>query len=421
MLHAAAAANEKEHDMATKTTSSNQTPLVTGLFPDRDSAERAYQDLSTRGYGSDDVNLVMTDETRERYFSGDESVKTDLHTKAAEGAGIGAGIGGTLGAIAAAVAAVGTSIALPGLGLVIAGPLAAALVGAGAGGAAGGLLGALIGWGIPEETVKHYEQGIKDGGILMGVKPRTEADREHFTAHWNGAQPTGAGTAAMDTARTDTARTDTGAESDTIPVVEERLEVGKRSVETGHVQVKSHVVETPVNESVTLREEHAAIERRPVDRPASAADLADFKEETIEVRETAEQAVVNKTARVVEEVVVGKTATSTTQEINDTVRKTVVDVERDGKTGVTGSAGTMDFRDDFDSRYASTAGARYEDYAPAYQYGSTLAGDQRHANRSWDDIETSARSDWQTRYPGSDWERFKAAVRHGWEKVSGRR
>jgi len=405
--------------MVTKTTSNKQTPLVTGLFPDRDSAERAYQDLSTRGYGHDDVNLVMSDETRKRYFSGDESVKTDLHTKAAEGAGIGAGIGGTLGAIAAAIAAVGTSIALPGLGLVIAGPLAAALVGAGAGGAAGGLLGALIGWGIPEETVKHYEQGIKNGGILMGVKPKTDADREHFTTHWSDAQPTGVSTAAATgTARTATA---TGAESGTIPVVEEHLEVGKRAVETGHVQVKSHVVETPVNESVTLREEHAAIERRPVDRPASEADLANFKEETIEVRETAEQAVVNKTARVVEEVVVGKTATSTTQEISDTVRKTVVDVERDGKAGATGTAGMTDFRDDFKTRYASTAGAKYEDYAPAYQYGSTLAGDQRYANRSWDDIETSARSDWQTRYPGSDWERFKAAVRHGWEKVSGRR
>lgn len=398
--------------MVTKTTSNKQTPLVTGLFPDRDSAEQAYQDLSTRGYGRDDVNLVMTDETRKRYFSGDESVKTDLHTKAAEGAGIGAGIGGTLGAIAAAIAAVGTSIALPGLGLVIAGPLAAALVGAGAGGAAGGLLGALIGWGIPEETVEHYEQGIKNGGILMGVKPKTEEDRQHFTTRWSSAQPTG-----VSTATTGTARAATSTESGTIPVVEEHLEVGKRSVETGHVQVKSHVVETPVNESVTLREEHAAIERRPVDRPASEADLANFREETIEVRETAEQAVVNKTARVVEEVVVGKTATSTTQEISDTVRKTVVDVERDGKVGTTGM---MDYRDDFQTRYATT-GAKYEDYAPAYQYGSTLAGDQRYANRSWDEIETSARSDWQTRYPGSDWERFKAAVRHGWEKVSGRR
>jgi len=113
-----------------------QAPLVTGLFPDRDSAELAYQDLSSRGYSKDDVNLVMSDDTRKRHFSSGDDGNTELGSKAAEGAGIGAGIGGTLGAIAAAVAAVGTSIVLPGVGLVIAGPLAAGLIGAGAGGAA---------------------------------------------------------------------------------------------------------------------------------------------------------------------------------------------------------------------------------------------------------------------------------------------
>ena len=161
-------------------------PHLTGLFPDRDSAERAYQGAVERGYKTDDINLVMSDETRKRHF-GEDQRTTELGSKAAEGAGIGAGIGGTLGAFAAAVAAVGTSIALPGLGLVIAGPIAAALAGAGAGGAAGGLVGALIGWNIPEERVKQYESGIKEGGILMGVKPRNDADADHLEKHWRGA------------------------------------------------------------------------------------------------------------------------------------------------------------------------------------------------------------------------------------------
>lgn len=391
-----------------------QAPLVTGLFPDRDSAERAYQDLSSRGYSNKDVNLVMADETRKRYFSGSESVKTELGTKAAEGAGVGAGIGGTLGAIAAAVAAVGTSVALPGIGLVIAGPLAAALVGAGAGGAAGGLLGMLIGWGIPEETVKHYEKGIKEGGILMAVKPRTEEDAQHFSTRWPNTAPTTATARTATPAAAATGRT-ASAESGTIPVIEEELEIGKRQVETGTVHVSSQVEETPVNEQVTLREEHANIERRPVDRPATEADLAAFKDEVIEVRQTAEKAVVNKTARVVEEVVVGKTATTTTQQVSDTVRKTVVDVERGNQ-----DTSAMDFRSDFETRYAGT-GRSYDDVAPAYRYGATLASDQRYANRSWDDIETSARSGWQTRYPNSTWEETKAAVRHGWEKVTGKR
>jgi len=161
--------------------------LVTGIFPDRDSAERAYSTIVQRGYDRDDVNLVMSDETRQRHFAPDAAVRTELGTKAAEGAGIGGAIGGTVGAIAAAVAAVGTSLVLPGLGLVIAGPIAAALAGAGAGGAAGGLVGALIGWGIPEERIAEYESGIREGGILMGVRPRNDDDALAFESSWRDA------------------------------------------------------------------------------------------------------------------------------------------------------------------------------------------------------------------------------------------
>lgn len=160
-----------------------ESKMVTGLFRDRDSAERAYQSLTDRGYTGSDVDLVMSDDTRQRHFlAGGQT--TELGTKAAEGAGVGGAIGGTIGAIAAAVAAVGTSLAIPGLGLVVAGPLAAALAGAGAGAATGGLVGALIGWGIPEERVKEYEQGIKEGGIVMGVKPRSAEDAEYLERTW---------------------------------------------------------------------------------------------------------------------------------------------------------------------------------------------------------------------------------------------
>ena len=158
-------------------------PLVTGLFPDRASAEAAYNAANTRGYNTDDVNLVMSDDTRTRHF-GDTGVETELGTKAAEGAGIGGAIGGTLGAIAAAIAAVGTTLALPGLGLVVAGPIAAAVAGAGAGAAGGGLIGALIGWNMPEERVKEYEEGVKRGGILMGVHARSDEDAAYLENEW---------------------------------------------------------------------------------------------------------------------------------------------------------------------------------------------------------------------------------------------
>ena len=112
--------------------STSQT-YVTGLFPDRASAERAYESAHARGYDVGDVNMAMGDETRNRHF-GAASEATEPGTKAGQGAGIGGAIGGTVGAVAAAIAAVGTSLVLPGLGLVVAGPIAAALAGAGAGG-----------------------------------------------------------------------------------------------------------------------------------------------------------------------------------------------------------------------------------------------------------------------------------------------
>ena len=156
--------------------------LVTGLFNDRPSAERAYDSVTARGYDKNDVNLVMSDDTRKRHFTG-AGTETELGNKAAKGAGVGGAIGGTVGAIAAVVAAVGT-IAVPGIGIVVAGPLAAALAGGGAGAATGGLIGALVGAGIPEERVKDYEAGIKNGGILMGVKARNAADAEYFKQDW---------------------------------------------------------------------------------------------------------------------------------------------------------------------------------------------------------------------------------------------
>ena len=171
--------NEGATEASTGAAHQKSNHPVTGLFRDRDSAERAYQSISNRGYGQNDVNLLMSDETRRTHF-GDDTRRTALGDKAMEGAGVGSAIGGTTGAILGAIAAIGTSVALPGLGLVVAGPIAAALAGAGAGGLTGGIVGALIGSGIPEDRAKAYESGIKSGGIVMGVNPRTDEDADYF-------------------------------------------------------------------------------------------------------------------------------------------------------------------------------------------------------------------------------------------------
>jgi hypothetical protein len=157
--------------------------LVTGMFQDKDSAERAYSSLNSRGYATDDIHVLMSDEARDKYY-GKHEEKTELGNKALEGAGAGSAIGTTLGAIAGAVAAIGTNLILPGLGLVIAGPLAAGLAGAGAGAATGGIIGALIGAGIPEERAKVYEEGVKKGHIVLGVDARDDADADYFENEW---------------------------------------------------------------------------------------------------------------------------------------------------------------------------------------------------------------------------------------------
>ncbi len=112
-----------------------------------------------------------------------------------------------------------------------------------------------------------------------------------------------------------------------IPVIEEELQVGKRTVETGGVRLKSRIVEKPVEENLRLREERVYVNRNTVNRAATDADFDSFKEGEIELREHAEVPVVNKEARIVEEVSLGKETNERNETIRDTVRKTEVDVE----------------------------------------------------------------------------------------------
>ena len=156
---------------------------VSRVFRTREDADREFDHLRERGYNDDDINVMMSDDTRNRYFT-DSDVDTDLGDKVAENAGKGSLIGGGIGAVVGAIAAIGTNVLLPGLGLIVAGPLAAGLAGAGTGAAAGGLIGALTGAGVPEDEARRYETDIKDGGIYMGYKPRNEEDARYSYDRW---------------------------------------------------------------------------------------------------------------------------------------------------------------------------------------------------------------------------------------------
>lgn len=148
--------------------------LVTGLVKTHAAAENAVQRIIHCGHTREDISLVMTDNTRRQYFS------VESGTQAAAGAGVGSAVGGAVGAVVAAIAAVGTTVLLPGFGLVVAGPIAAALVGAGAGSATGGLIGALVGSGIPEHRAHLYQMGLKKGWLVIGVQARSDEDAERL-------------------------------------------------------------------------------------------------------------------------------------------------------------------------------------------------------------------------------------------------
>lgn len=123
-------------------------------------------------------------------------------------------------------------------------------------------------------------------------------------------------------------RNSKGATGGAIPVIEETMQVGKKVVETGAARLRSRIVEKPVEESIRLREEHIRVERNAVNRPATEADFANFKEGEVEMTERAEIPVVGKEARVVEEVRLGKEVEEREETIHGTVRKTEVDVEQ---------------------------------------------------------------------------------------------
>ncbi len=365
---------------------------ITSFFDNYDDAADAVRRLESAGIPRQDISLIANNEG-ERYSSHasrtwDESSRfdDDDHDGAATGATVGTLAGGGAGLLAGL-----GMLAIPGFGPVVAaGWLVPTLVGAGAGAAIGGLTGSLVDVGVDENDAHAYAEGVRRGGALVTVRS-SEAnvtrivdilddegtvdfdDRQSTwrSEGWTGGTSAGipsagvmsgrdamagrgaergpdfaAGSAATPSTGVSMAGRDSlsGAtgRDEVIPVVEEELHVGKRDVSGGRVRIHSHVVERPVQEQVTLREERVQVERRPVDRPLGDADAA-FRDRTIEAEERRQEAVVSKEARVKEELVVRKDVDQRTESVSDTVRSTEVNVE-DERGNALNKSGTTDRR-----------------------------------------------------------------------------
>jgi uncharacterized protein (TIGR02271 family) len=240
---------------------------------------------------------------------------------------------------------------------------------------------------LPEEDGYAYEEGMRRGGYLLCAQvdedqadeamrildeggsvdfdQRQEQWKSEGWSGFTGGESQGAGAFGGQSTGTSGATfagaTSSGmtsgelsntVEEQHIPIVEEELRVGKREVNRGGARVRSYVREVPVHEQVTLREEHVSVERRPVDQKIAAADLNSgdlLRDRTIEMTETAEEAVVAKEARVREELVIKKTAEQHVEQIDDTVRRTEVEVDE-------GQRGAQD-RSAFGFKEGSTGGS----------------------------------------------------------------
>jgi uncharacterized protein (TIGR02271 family) len=219
---------------------------------------------------------------------------------------------------------------------------------------------------VGDDDRPAYSEGLRRGGYLLtarvdddhsaqaiSVLEQTNAvDLDQRTEQWRAEGWTGeddsyitSQSSRLDSAAMSQSNDLTEQDERAIPVVEERLRVGKREIDRGGVRVRSYVVEEPVHEEVSLREERVEIERRPAAGRVSAEGADPFREQTIEVSERGEEAIVAKDAVVTEEVVVRKSADQRTENIDDTVRHTEVDVDdtrtRSGSRSPKGTRGSQ--------------------------------------------------------------------------------
>ncbi len=378
-----------------------QRPTAVCVFESRAQAERAIDELHRAGFRDDQIGFAMRGEDGRPAEAPSGSHAGEA---AATGALAGAGVGGVLGAIATGL--------IPGIGPVIAGGLLAGIVGGAAIGAgAGGLVGWLAGEGIPEDEARYYESEFKAGRAVVTVRAEGRyADAAAILTRYGDCQAPAAATATTEQRR----ETATG-ETMRVPVREEQLTAERRTVQSGEVEVRKEVREEQQHFTVPVEREEVSIERHAVNRPA---DSPVGEGETIRVPLREEQVEVTKRPVVREEVEIRKGVVQEQQPVSGTVRREEVHVDQD-----TWRDAMPRFREDWQSRYGQT-GATWTEYEPAYRYGYEMGQDSRFQGRDWSTVEPELRRNYGTwarshnyQVQESGWERFKDAIRYGWENA----
>ena len=278
-----------------------------------------------------------------------------------------------------------------------------------------GVYGMLLRMGIPRDDAAGYLDGIKQGGVFEAFDVPDEKEADALAIMRTRTQGTTERRLVEEKRQYEERPAERRYEQRVcektpelvIPIVEEELYVGKREVPSS-VRLDTRITTEPVEKTISLKEERIQVERRGVDRLADANLASDpnlFSERSFEFKAMAEEPVINKRARIVEEVRVHKDRQERTETIRDVLRHTEVEINED--RGLETSRYTDHFK-----KYYGSQDLSFERVAPAYEFGERLR--RRSSHGDWSSIEGRVSESWESKNPGT-WQRFKEAIRAGWE------
>lgn len=322
---------------------------IVGAYDTEHEAIEAIQDLTARGYDSENISVVAKNKDDL------DMVERETGTKADEGAVTGAATGGAIGGVTGLLAGIG-ALAIPGVGPIIAaGPIAAALTGAAVGAGAGGVAGALIGMGIPEDEANRYNSYVDEGKILVlvdeqpGLNTLVDDADPNLYSDADRVNSSLTDTTKLDYTNSDLDYSDTNrdgvrnsfadttlneTEERTLKLKEEQLNISKDRVEAGEVELHKEVVEDHQTVNVPVSKEEVYIERRDVTSRLTDDTTPIGSDETIRIPVSEEKVNVSKDTVVTGEVVVGKREVEESVEVRDTLKREEVKVDDYTEGGV---------------------------------------------------------------------------------------
>lgn len=267
---------------------------------------------------------------------------------------------------------------------------------------------------VPEPDVDVYLEGVRQGGTIITANVSDSAVMRAAEVMSNFNMVNVKQRAAeWQAANSNLVLSNPVSEENVLEVIEEDLVVGKGELERGRMRIYSVITEREVQQDVSLRDETIRIKRRPVNRDIQVTpDL--FQEKTFEMVEMDEIALVGKTARVIEEVSLGKEVVDKIETIKETIRRQDVEIEE-----VPAVRAYADYESDFRSFYTAklaNSGVTYEGLSPAFNFGYNLATREPFRSSPWSAVEADARRIWEGKNPGT-WDQNKTVIKYAWERV----